>query len=355
VFQAAGYGVELIVGGRKGPEREKALECVASGETKLVIGTHALLEGFVEFHKLGLVIIDEQHRFGVLQRKRLIEKGSSPHVLVMTATPIPRTLALTLYGDLDLSTIDEMPPGRTPIETRWTPVDLIAGVWEFTRREIARGRQAYVLYPVIEESKQELKAATEEYERLSIIVFPKLRVGLLHGRLKNEEKDAVMERFRRGEIDILVATTVIEVGVDVPNATVMVIEHAERFGLAQLHQLRGRIGRGKEKSYCILVAPKSIASDARQRIETMVATANGFEIAEKDLKQRGPGQFFGTRQHGDAAFSAAQPLRDRELLEAARREAFALAENPKRAAETVARLEAASPAWQRRYHLASVG
>ena len=355
IFKAAGYAVELIVGGRKGAVRDDALARVASGEVKLAVGTHALLEGFVKFHKLGLAIVDEQHRFGVLQRKRLIEKGASPHVLVMTATPIPRTLALTLYGDLDISTIDELPPGRTPIETRWTAETQLAGVWQFVSREIARGRQTYVLYPVIEESKQELKAATAEYERLSKIVFPKLRVGLLHGRLKNEEKESVMERFRGGEIDILVATTVIEVGVDVPNATVMVIEHAERFGLAQLHQLRGRIGRGKEKSYCILVAPKSITGEGRERIETMVATSNGFEIAERDLKLRGPGEFFGTRQHGDAAFSAAQPLRDRELLEAARREAFALAENPRQAADIVKRLEAASPMWQKRYQLASVG
>jgi ATP-dependent DNA helicase RecG len=231
----------------------------------------------------------------------------------------------------------------------------LPGVWEFLRREIARGRQAYVLYPVIEESKQELKAATAEYERLAKTVFPKLRVGLLHGRLKNEDKDAVMERFRRGELNVLVATTVIEVGVDVPNATMMVIEHAERFGLAQLHQLRGRIGRGKEKSYCILVAPKTITGEARERIETMVATSNGFEIAERDLKQRGPGEFFGTRQHGDAAFSFAQPLRDHEILELARREAFALAENPARAEEIVKRLESISPTWRARYQLASVG
>jgi ATP-dependent DNA helicase RecG len=231
----------------------------------------------------------------------------------------------------------------------------LPGVWEFLRREIGRGRQAFVLYPVVEESKQELKAATAEYERLAKTVFPNTRVGLLHGRLKNDEKDAVMERFRRRELDILVATTVIEVGVDVPNATVMVIEHADRFGLAQLHQLRGRIGRGSEKSYCILVAPRTIAGDARERIETMVATSNGFEIAERDLKQRGPGEFFGTRQHGDAAFSFAQPLRDHELLELARREAFAVAENPDQAGKVVGRLESISPAWQKRYQLASVG
>ncbi|MGC2416437.1 MAG: ATP-dependent DNA helicase RecG, partial [Candidatus Acidiferrales bacterium] len=343
VFAPAGYGVDLVVSGRKRAEREEALARIESGETKLVVGTHALIEDPVKFHKLGLAIVDEQHRFGVLQRKRLIEKGASPHVLVMTATPIPRTLALTLYGDLDLSVIDEMPPGRMRIETRWTADTQLPGVWEFLRREIAHGRQAYVLYPVIEESKQELKAATAEYERLAKNVFPKLRVGLLHGRLKNDDKDSVMEQFRCGELQILVATTVIEVGVDVPNATVMVIEHADRFGLAQLHQLRGRIGRGKEKSYCILVAPKTILGDARERIETMVATSNGFEIAERDLKQRGPGEFFGTRQSGDAAFSFAQPLRDHEILEMARREAFAIAENPAQAEEIVKRLEAVSP------------
>ena len=355
LFAPAGYGVDLVVSGRKRAEREEALARIESGETKLVVGTHALIEDPVKFHKLGLAIVDEQHRFGVLQRKRLIEKGASPHVLVMTATPIPRTLALTLYGDLDLSVIDEMPPGRMPIDTRWTADAQLPGVWEFLRREIARGRQAYVLYPVIEESKQELKAATAEYERLAKNVFPKLRVGLLHGRLKSDDKDSVMEQFRRGELQILVATTVIEVGVDVPNATVMVIEHADRFGLAQLHQLRGRIGRGKEKSYCILVAPKTILGDARERIETMVATSNGFEIAERDLKQRGPGEFFGTRQSGDAAFSFAQPLRDHEILEMARREAFAIAENPAQAEEIVKRLEAVSPTWRARYQLASVG
>lgn len=355
IFQSAGYCVELIVSGQKHAEREDVLNRIKSGKAQFVVGTHALLEDPVTFKSLGLVIVDEQHRFGVLQRKRLIEKGASPHVLVMTATPIPRTLALTLYGDLDLSVIDEMPPERTPIETRWTTEERLPGVWEFLRREIAQARQAFVLYPVIEESKQELKAATAEYERLSKQVFPQLRVGLLHGRLKNEEKDAVMGRFRSGELQILVATTVVEVGVDVPNATVMVIEHADRFGLAQLHQLRGRIGRGKEKSHCILIAPKSITGEARERIETMVATSNGFEIAERDLKLRGPGEFFGTRQHGDAAFSLAQPLRDREVLEFARREAFALAEDPARADEVVKRLESLSPAWQKRYQLASVG
>jgi ATP-dependent DNA helicase RecG len=355
IFKSAGYGVELVVSGRKKLVKDAALAGAESGEAQLVVGTHALIENPVIFKRLGMVIVDEQHRFGVLQRKRLIEKGASPHVLVMTATPIPRTLALTLYGDLDLSVIDEMPPGRTPIETRWSDDSQLPGVWEFVRREIARGRQAYVVYPVIEESKQELKAATAEYERLAKNVFPQLRLGLLHGRMKNDEKDSVMEQFRRNEIQILVATTVIEVGVDVPNATMMVIEHADRFGLAQLHQLRGRIGRGTQKSQCILIAPKKITGDAQERLETMVATSNGFEIAERDLKLRGPGEFFGTRQHGDAAFSVAQPLRDHELLEMARREAFALAEDPAKAAEVVARLESLSAAWQKRYQLASVG
>lgn len=354
-FARTGYSAELLVSGQKREERERALARISRGAAHLVVGTHALIEDPVAFHRLGLVIIDEQHRFGVLQRKRLIEKGGSPHVLVMTATPIPRTLALTLYGDLDLSVIDEMPPGRPPIETRYHTEQQLSGTWEFLRREIARGRQAYVIYPVVEESKQELKAATAEYERLAADVFPRACLGLLHGRLKNDEKETVMERFRANSIQILVATTVIEVGVDVPNATLMVIEHADRFGLAQLHQLRGRIGRGKEKSYCMLIASKSATAEARERLETMVATSNGFEIAERDLRQRGPGEFFGTRQHGDAAFSLAQPLRDRELLELARRDAFALAENRSRAREVVAQLEALSPAWQRRYQLASVG
>jgi len=355
VFRQVGYGVDLLVSAQKRAERQVILQRIEGGETQIVVGTHALIEEAVKFHRLGLVIVDEQHRFGVLQRKRLIEKGASAHVLVMTATPIPRTLALTLYGDLDLSLIDEMPPGRTPATTRWAFDTQLASVWEFVRRQVGRGRQAFVLYPVIDESKQELKAATAEYERLAKSVFPNLRVGLLHGRLPNEDKEAVMEEFRRGALQILVATTVIEVGVDVPNATVMVIEHADRFGLAQLHQLRGRVGRGSEKSYCILVAPKTIAGESRERIETMVATSNGFEIAERDLKHRGPGEFFGTRQHGDRAFSFAQPLRDFELLELARREAFGLAENSVRASEIVRRLEATSPLWQKRYQLASVG
>jgi len=281
--------------------------------------------------------------------------GNAPHVLVLTATPIPRTLSLTLYGDLEVSVLDELPPGRTPIETRTTTEQHLPGVWEFLRREVAAGHQGYVIYPVIEESKLELKAAMEEYERLSKTVFPKLKVGLLHGRLPSEEKEDVMQKFRRNDIQILVATTVVEVGVDVPNATVMIIEHAERFGLAQLHQLRGRIGRGAQQSHCILVAPGRMTEDARARLETMVRTTDGFEIAETDLQLRGPGEFFGTRQSGQLGFHVANPLRDRELLELARKEAFALAEQPaqKEALQRVLRLLPGE--WQRRYHLARVG
>src|SRR5487761_691898 len=355
VFATAGYSVELLVSGMKFNDKARTLKRIASGQSQFIVGTHALIEDRVAFAKLGMVIIDEQHRFGVLQRKRLSEKGASPHALVMTATPIPRTLALTLYGDLELSIIDEMPPGRTPAETRWSTENQLPGVWEFVRREVGAGRQAYIIYPVIEESKQELKAATAEYERLAKSIFPQLKVGLLHGRMRSEEKDDAMERFRRGEIQILVATTVVEVGVDVRNATVMVIEHADRFGLAQLHQLRGRIGRGSAKSYCILVSQKSITGDGRDRLETLVATTDGFQIAEQDLKQRGPGEFFGTKQHGDVAFHIAHPLRDHKLLELARGEAFALIADRAREPEMRNLLTYLGPAWQKRFQLASVG
>jgi ATP-dependent DNA helicase RecG len=281
--------------------------------------------------------------------------GHAPHVLVLTATPIPRTLSLTLYGDLDVSVLDELPPGRTPIETHMTTETHLAGVWESLRREVAAGHQGYIVYPVIEESKLELKAAIEEYGRLSKEVFPKLKLGLLHGRLSSEEKDAVMQAFRNNEIQILVATTVIEVGVDVPNATVMVIEHAERFGLSQLHQLRGRIGRGAHKSHCVLIAPGHVTDEARARLETMVRTNNGFEIAEADLQIRGPGEFFGTRQSGEMGFHVANPLRDQEFLETARKEAFSLAQDPGRREELKQTLGALASTWQRRYHLARIG
>ena len=359
ILAPGGHTVELLISGLKPSEKTAARERIRSGEAQLVIGTHALIEEDVEFHRLGFVAIDEQHRFGVLQRKRLMDKaarhGNAPHVLVLTATPIPRTLSLTLYGDLEVSVLDELPPGRTPIETRTTTEQHLPGVWDFLRREVVAGHQGYVVYPVIEESKLELKAAMEEYERLSRTVFPKLKVGLLHGRLSSEEKEDVMQKFRRNEVQILVATTVVEVGVDVPNATVMIIEHAERFGLAQLHQLRGRIGRGAQQSHCILVAPGRMTEDARARLETMVRTTDGFEIAETDLQLRGPGEFFGTRQSGQLGFHVANPMRDRQLLELARKEAFALAEQPaqKESLQRVLRLLPGE--WQRRYHLARVG
>jgi ATP-dependent DNA helicase RecG len=359
ILSRAGYRVELLISGLKSSDKAAALEHIRTGEAQLVIGTHALIEENVAFARLGFVAIDEQHRFGVLQRKRLMDKaathGHAPHVLVLTATPIPRTLSLTLYGDLDVSILDELPPGRTPISTRMTTEPHLPGVWEFLRREVAAGHQGYIVYPVIEESKLELKAAIEEYQRLSKEVFPKLKLGLLHGRLSSEEKEDVMQRFRKNEAQILVSTTVVEVGVDVPNATMMVIEHAERFGLSQLHQLRGRIGRGAEKSHCILVAPPRMADEARARLETMVRTSNGFEIAETDLLLRGPGEFFGTRQSGDLGFHIANPLRDKELLELARREAFALAANSAEQ-ESLQRILRLLPAeWQRRYHLARIG
>ena len=359
ILSRAGYSVELLISGIKSAEKAAALERIRSGEAQLVIGTHALIEDNVEFARLGFVAIDEQHRFGVLQRKRLMDKaaaqGHAPHVLVLTATPIPRTLSLTLYGDLDVSVLDELPPGRTPIATRMTSERHLPGVWEFLRREVTAGHQGYIVYPVIEESKLELKAAMEEYERLSKEAFPKLKLGLLHGRLSSEEKDDVMQRFRKNEAQILVATTVVEVGVDVPNATVMVIEHAERFGLSQLHQLRGRIGRGAQKSHCILVAPAHMTDEARARLETMVRTSNGFEIAETDLLLRGPGEFFGTRQSGDLGFHIANPLRDKKLLELARREAFALADDSTQKDALQGLLRALPGQWQRRYHLAHIG
>jgi ATP-dependent DNA helicase RecG len=360
IFEPVGYQVELLISGQKPQEKRETTSRMQTGKAQFVVGTHALLEDAAKFARLGLVIVDEQHRFGVLQRKLLMEKGNAPDVLVMTATPIPRTLALTLYGDLDVSVIDQMPPGRTSIETRWSTPEHLAGVWDFVAREIRKGRQAYIVYPVIEQSKSNeaqlsLKAAIVEYERLRKNVFPRINIGLLHGRMKSDEKEQTMEAFRGGRVQILVSTTVVEVGVDVPNATVMVIEHADRFGLAQLHQLRGRIGRGGEKSTCILVAPKNVSDEARERLEAMVATSDGFAIAEADLRLRGPGEFFGTRQHGSIGFHIANPLRDRELLETARREAFSLVENPAEEEERSRLLQSLDAGWQRRYQLASVG
>ena len=320
--------VVMLRGEMRSSERRAALGAIRSGEAQVVVGTHALIQEGVEFNRLGLVITDEQHRFGVLQRAALKGKGfSSPDVLVMTATPIPRTLALTVYGDLDLSLIDELPPGRRKVKTFWVSEDKREEMYEFIRREVLAGRQAYVVYPLVEESEklEDIKAATEMAEKLQNEVFPDLRVGLLHGRLRPQEKDEVMMAFKAGEIDILVSTTVVEVGVDVPNASVMVIEHAERFGLAQLHQLRGRVGRSAYQSYCFLIAnPKS--EEARRRVEVMVSSNDGFEIAEADMEIRGPGELMGTRQSGMPDLKLANLLRDADLLALARKEAQKLAE-----------------------------
>jgi ATP-dependent DNA helicase RecG len=290
-----------------------------------VIGTHALVQETVEFRRLGLVVVDEQHRFGVAQRAQLKAKGEHPDLLVMTATPIPRTLALTLYGDLDVSVLDELPPGRRPVKTVARTESKRSDIYKFLREQVGEGRQIYIVYPLVEESEAvDLKAATDMARHLASDVFPDLRVGLLHGRLGIDEKEAIMRRFKAGEIHLLISTTVIEVGIDVPNASVMLIEHAERFGLSQLHQLRGRVGRGPWKSYCILLHAGHLTDEARQRIDALVATQDGFRIAEVDLQLRGPGEFFGTRQSGLPQFRVADLFRDAPLLEEARREAGAL-------------------------------
>jgi ATP-dependent DNA helicase RecG len=379
------------------------------GDANLIIGTHALIEEKVEFDRLGLVVVDEQHRFGVLQRFKLMKKPNQPEpdVLVMTATPIPRTLALSLYGDLDLSTLDELPPGRMPIVTKRVPGERSEEVWDFVRKQVALGRQAYIVYPVIEGSKDDqpelvfsrdeaqaersgpqtvrrrttpkaktaelfansvqeaapgaksgLKSAVEMHEKLRKGPFAGLRVGLLHGRLDADEKEVIMRRFQRGEIDVLVSTTVIEVGVDVANASVMVVEHAERFGLAQLHQLRGRVGRGAAKSYCILMTGERISDLGEERLNAMVSTQDGFELAETDLRQRGPGEFFGTRQAGLPEFRVANLLRDRQLLELAKHEAARFVEGPEPAVTEAERASVRTQlkqAWQRKYGLVEAG
>jgi len=353
LFQKTGYVVALLTGSATPREKMQLKKLLAAGLVHIGIGTHALIEEDVEWRNLGLAIVDEQHRFGVMQRMRLASKGQHPDVLVMTATPIPRTLALTIYGDLDVSVIDEMPPGRKPIATKHVTEDHIESVYSFLKKQIEAGRQAYVVYPVIEES-EDLKAAQKMHQHLSERVFPDIRVGLLHGRLKAEEREKVMEEFRRGEVKILVATTVIEVGVDVPNATVMVIEQAERFGLAQLHQLRGRVGRGGEQSYCILVTGK-MSEAARERIRTMVDSTDGFYIAEMDLKLRGPGEFFGTRQSGLPTLRIGNIIRDHDVLEVARSEAQAFISNPPSAEELRRGVSYIREHWQRRYGLVQVG
>ena len=319
-----GVRVVLLTGAVKGKPRAEAVAAVESGEAGCAIGTHALVQEGVGFKRLGLAVIDEQHRFGVAHRAALRGKGESPDVLVMTATPIPRTLALTLYGDLDISVLDELPPGRRPIVTVSRGGSKRREIYDFLRKQIDDGRQIYVVCPLVEESEaSDLRAATEMAERLQREVFPDRHVGLLHGRLRFQDKERVMREFKEGSVHVLVSTTVIEVGIDVPNASVMLIEHAERFGLSQLHQLRGRVGRGPWKSYCILLAGSS-SEDAERRIAAMTGTNDGFKIAEVDLELRGPGDFFGTRQSGLPEFRVADLLRDGAMLEEARREAFAL-------------------------------
>ena len=317
-----GVPLTLLTSSLTGRERARRREAIASGRLACVVGTHALVQEGVDFQRLGLAVVDEQHRFGVAQRARLRGKGEHPDLLVMTATPIPRTLALTLYGDLDVSVLDELPPGRRPVRTEARTEAKRRQIYEFLRREIAAGRQVYVVYPLIEESEAlDLKAATDMARHLARDVFPDLEIGLLHGRLPFDEKEAIMRRFKAGEIAILVSTTVIEVGIDVPNASVMLIEHAERFGLSQLHQLRGRVGRGPWKSYCILLTAGRLGEEAERRIAAMVETNDGFKIAEVDLALRGPGEFFGTRQSGLPELRLADLLRDGPILEEARREA----------------------------------
>jgi ATP-dependent DNA helicase RecG len=392
------YKVVLLTGSLEEDRKRENRGLIARGEAQLVIGTHALIEERVDFARLGLVVVDEQHRFGVLQRFRLMKKPNAgePDVLVMTATPIPRTLALSLYGDLDLSVLDELPPGRTPIVTRQVADDKAGEVWKLVREQVQKGHQAYVVYPVIEGAKEDqpeldfaagdphgepgpaeqedpsgrpgllfkkvstpsLKAATDMYQELKAGALQGLRLGLLHGRMDSDEKEIIMRRFQRREVDVLIATTVIEVGVDVPNATMMVIEHAERFGLAQMHQLRGRVGRGHAKSYCILMTGGKISEAAAERLAAMVRTQNGFELAELDLQLRGPGEFFGTRQAGIPDFRVANLVRDRALLELAKTEsAWFVSEAGSEVTEEEkgkvwTRLR---EAWQRRYGLVDAG
>jgi ATP-dependent DNA helicase RecG len=384
ILENAGYRIVLLTGSLESDRKREIRRHIAQGNAQLVIGTHALLEEKIEFAKPGLVIVDEQHRFGVMQRLKLMKKSGDldssgdraagaagvttkrqtawaveADVLVMTATPIPRTLALTLYGDLDLSVLDQLPPGRTPIVTRRVSDERAPEVWEFVRKQVAAGHQVYVVYPVIEDNQEtELKAAIKMYRELSGKVFADRKVGLLHGRLDSDLKDQVMGMFQRGEIEVLVATTVIEVGVDVPNATVMVIEHAERFGLAQLHQLRGRIGRGAAKSYCILMTGGKVSEDGEKRLDAMVRTSDGFQIAELDLALRGPGEFFGTRQAGMPSFRVADLIRDRQLLEAAKREAAAVIGGPNAEISEVEISRALlymRSRWQHSYGLVEVG
>jgi ATP-dependent DNA helicase RecG len=317
----------LLIGSLPASGKKALQRKIARGEVDLAIGTHALIQEGVQFPQLGFVVIDEQHRFGVMQRSNLVQKGQTPHVLVMTATPIPRTLAMTIYGDLDVSIIDELPPGRREIRTYWRTEERLNLVYDFIRERLSRKEQVYVVYPLIEESeKLDLKAATEAYHHLQNDVLPDFRLELLHGRLKMADKERIMQNFKQGATDMLISTTVIEVGVDVPNATIMMIEHAERFGLSQLHQLRGRVGRGSRQSYCILITPPDINEVARQRMEVMTKTNDGFVIAEEDLRLRGSGEFFGTRQHGIPDLKYVDLVTDQNIVQTARKDAFAMVE-----------------------------
>ncbi|MBM4307498.1 MAG: ATP-dependent DNA helicase RecG [Deltaproteobacteria bacterium] len=353
-----GVRVALLTSNIKGSEREEIYGRIRSGEVQIVIGTHAVIQEQVEFHRLGLAIIDEQHKFGVVQRGLLKKKGENPDVLVMTATPIPRTLAMTLYGDLDISLIDEMPPGRMPIETKVFPESARSRVYRIVEEEVRKGRQVFIVYPLVEESeKLDLKDATQMAEHLQKEVFPEFRIGLLHGRMKSEEKEAIMMEFKERKIEILVATTVIEVGIDIPNASVMVVEHAERFGLSQLHQLRGRIGRGQYRSKCILLAQYRSSEEARIRLRAMEQSNDGFKIAEQDLELRGPGDFFGIRQSGLPDFRVAHILRDTPILIEARKEAFELVqEDPelKKPANSALK-EVLKKRWRGRLEMAAIG
>jgi ATP-dependent DNA helicase RecG len=348
------FRVELLTGSIRAAEKRRLQTDLANGEIHACIGTQALIQDRVSFHQLSLVVIDEQHRFGVLQRAELRARGFNPDVLVMTATPIPRSLAMTVYGDLDVSVIDELPPGRTPVETRVYGEDQRVEVKNLITSEVRAGRQAYVVYPLVEESeKMDLRDATQRYEYLRDKVFPKLTVGLVHGKMKPAEKDEAMGRFVAGEIQILVSTTVIEVGVDVPNASVMIVEHAERFGLSQLHQLRGRVGRGAEQSYCILLTSDVKTSVALERLGIMARTNDGFVVAEKDLELRGPGELLGTRQAGLPEFRVGNLVRDLQIVEAARTEAEFYLNKRASSSETAGMIERVRT--DERFGLAAVG
>jgi ATP-dependent DNA helicase RecG len=353
LLQASRFRAALLTGGTGGAARRRELAEVEAGSLHLVVGTHALLQEDVRFHRLGLVVIDEQHRFGVVQRASLRAKGLFPDVLVMTATPIPRTLALTVYGDLDVSAIRGLPPGRVPVKTIVKPESRRDEVLRVLRRELESGRQAYVIYPLVEQSeKVDLKAATEMADTLAHSVFPEFRVGLLHGRMKADAKDRVMKAFAAGDLHVLVATTVVEVGVDVPNASVMVVEHAERFGLSQLHQMRGRVGRGLHPSMCFLLYQAPLSEEARARLAAMSETTDGFELAERDLQLRGPGDFFGTRQAGLPTFRLVNLVRDRDVLEVARQEAGQWLAAEGRSPAVLARV---IEGWRSRFGLVEVG